>query len=240
MSTLGSARDRRSSSTALGATSAGKDIEPQGRRPTGRGAADERTCAPPLLVFAVIAFGWRTWLQWRRTGDTGLRLHAEPGTVQWWAKLAFVAALLAGFASPVVGLAGLDPLDRLDSNGVRAVGTAVALIGIAATAWAQWQMGASWRIGVDQSERTGLVTSGVFRIVRNPIFTFMVVTAAGLAMMVGNVVAVAGFVALIAALELQVRFVEEPYLQQVHGADYDDYVRGAGRFVPGLGHRVRG
>jgi hypothetical protein len=27
-------------------------------------------------VFVVVGFGWRTWVQWRRTGDTGLRLHA--------------------------------------------------------------------------------------------------------------------------------------------------------------------
>lgn len=34
-------------------------------------------------IFALIGFGWRTWIQWRRTGDTGLRLHAKPGSIQW-------------------------------------------------------------------------------------------------------------------------------------------------------------
>jgi protein-S-isoprenylcysteine O-methyltransferase Ste14 len=47
-------------------------------------------------VFGLIAFGWRTWLQWRRTGDTDdtrLRIHATVGTTQWWAELGFVAGV---------------------------------------------------------------------------------------------------------------------------------------------------
>ena len=186
-------------------------------------------------VFFTAAFGWRTWVQWRRTGDTGLRLHAQPGTVQWWAKLAFVLALIAGVAAPLVGLAGLDPISALSNRAAQGVGVILAVSGIAATLAAQWSMGASWRIGVDTSERTGLVTTGVFRHIRNPIFTAMCLTAVGLTLMVGNVVALTGLIALIAALQVQVRLVEEPYLRHVHGADYDSYTATAGRFLPRLG-----
>lgn len=191
------------------------------------------------LVFGLVAFGWRTWLQWRRTGDTGLRLDATAGTVQWWAKLGFIAAIAAGLAAPVAGLAGLDPLGALDSDAVRAVGLVVAVAGIVATVWAQWQMGTSWRIGVDPSERTGLVTHGVFGSVRNPIFTAMLLAAGGFTLMVGNVVAVLGLAALVVALEVQVRLVEEPHLRSVHGADYDRYTATAGRFLPGIGRERR-
>ena len=190
-------------------------------------------------VFAVAAFGWRTWVQWRRTGDTGLRLAATPGTVQWWAKLGFVAALAAGVAAPVAGLAGLDPLKLLASDALRLAGTVITVAGIAATAAAQVQMGTSWRIGVDPSERTGLVTTGIFSVVRNPIFTAMLITAAGFTLMVGNAVAVLGLAALIAALEVQVRAVEEPYLRATHGPMFDRYAATTGRFIPTLGQRVR-
>lgn len=191
------------------------------------------------VVFAVVALGWRVWLQWRRTGDTGLRMHAQPGTLHWWATLGFVAAIATGVAAPIAGLNGLDPLAALDDDTVRAVGTVLAVAGIVATGLAQWQMGASWRIGVDRSERTGLVTGGVFRMVRNPIYTAVVVTALGLALMVGNVVAVAGVVALVAALEVQVRLVEEPYLRSTHGTSFDEYAAVAGRFLPRIGRLRR-
>ena len=98
-------------------------------------------------------------------------------------------------------------------------------------------MGASWRIGVDPDERTGLVTHGLFALVRNPIFTAMLVTALGLTLMVGNVISLTGLAALFAALEVQVRLVEEPYLLTVHGPDYERYSTTAGRFLPGLGRR---
>jgi protein-S-isoprenylcysteine O-methyltransferase Ste14 len=96
-------------------------------------------------------------------------------------------------------------------------------------------MGASWRIGVDESERTSLVTDGPFAVVRNPIFSAMLPTSLGLALMVPNWVAFVGVVALFLALELQVRVVEEPYLQRVHGHAYTEYADRVGRFIPGLG-----
>ncbi len=99
-------------------------------------------------------------------------------------------------------------------------------------------MGESWRIGVDGDERTELVTDGAFRLVRNPIFTAMLITATGLAMIIPNVISILGLVALFAALEIQVRLVEEPYLRTVQGAEYLAYAQSAGRFAPGVG-RIR-
>ncbi|MDV3136709.1 MULTISPECIES: methyltransferase family protein [Mycobacteriaceae] len=53
-------------------------------------------------------------------------------------------------------------------------------------------LGDSWRISLDQSERTGLVTNGAYRVVRNPIFAAFLVAFLGLALMVPNPVALAG------------------------------------------------
>jgi hypothetical protein len=53
------------------------------------------------LTGLALAFGWRSVVQWRRTGDTGLRLDAGPaGTLRWWAKLLFAAALLFAATGP--------------------------------------------------------------------------------------------------------------------------------------------
>jgi protein-S-isoprenylcysteine O-methyltransferase Ste14 len=49
------------------------------------------------------------------------------------------------------------------------------------------------------------------------------------------VLAIAAFVALVTALELQVRLVEEPYLLRTHGENYANYAARVGRFVPGVG-----
>lgn len=65
-------------------------------------------------------------------------------------------------------------------------------------------------------------------------------TGLGLALMVPSVVALVGFAALVVALELQVRLVEEPYLLEQHGEAYRAYARRTGRFVPGVGRLERG
>jgi len=107
--------------------------------------------------------------------------------------------------------------------------------GLVITLLAQLAMGDSWRIGVDSDERTTLVTAGPFALVRNPIFTSMLPASLGLALLVPNAVTLAAFVALVGALELQTRVVEEPYLLRVHGDVYAGYAARVGRFVPGVG-----
>jgi len=96
-------------------------------------------------------------------------------------------------------------------------------------------MGASWRVGVDVRERTELVTGGLFRFVRNPIFSAMLVALVGLALLVPNAVSLLALVSSFAGLEIQVRRVEEPHLLRVHGERYRAWAARTGRFAPGLG-----
>lgn len=187
-------------------------------------------------VYLGVGFGLRTWLQWRRTGDTGFRgVSGRPLSPEWTAGILFVLALVAGVLGPISALAGLDPVTGLGGSTLQWVGVGLAVAGVGATFVTQLDMGASWRIGVDASETTELVTSGAFRWVRNPIFTAMAATGLGLTLMVANVVALAGLVMLAVALELQVRVVEEPYLRATHGSTYATYAARAGRFLPGIG-----
>jgi protein-S-isoprenylcysteine O-methyltransferase Ste14 len=188
-------------------------------------------------LWALLAFGLRALVQVRRTGDTGFRgFHGTPGSAEWWAGVLFLVAAVAGVAAPLADLAGVAaPLGAFDGPALRAAAAVVAGFGVLATLAAQVSMGDSWRVGVDPSERTQLVTTGPFAVTRNPIFTAMLVTAAGLAGMVPNLLALGGFALLVLGLELQVRLVEEPYLLRVHGDAYSRYAAEVGRFLPGIG-----
>jgi len=190
-----------------------------------------------LATFGVLGFGWRSWYQLRRTGSTGFKgFSGRPGSVEWFAGAGFVVALVVEVAAPVLQLAGVvAPLPVLHAAWIQVAGMVLALLGIAGTVYAQVDMGDSWRIGVDPGERTALVRSGVFGRVRNPIFTAMLIFGFGIALVTPNVVAVVGFVLLLATIEMQVRAVEEPYLAVVHGDSYREYTAAVGRFVPGVG-----
>jgi protein-S-isoprenylcysteine O-methyltransferase Ste14 len=189
-----------------------------------------------FLVYLTVGFGLRTWLHVRRTGDTGFRgISGRPGSPEWWAGILFAVALTAGLLGPVAALLGLEPVRALTAPSIQAVGLVLAGLGVLGTVLSQVGMGTSWRIGVDESERTELVTGGAFALVRNPIFTAMAATGIGLALMVPNAVALAGVALLLVALQLQVRVVEEPYLLRTHGDAYAVYAARAGRFLPGIG-----
>jgi protein-S-isoprenylcysteine O-methyltransferase Ste14 len=101
-------------------------------------------------------------------------------------------------------------------------------------------MGASWRPDVDPTTRTALVTTGPFRLVRNPIFTATAATAAGLALLVPNLVVGAMLAAFLTALQVQVRLVEEPYLHRVHRTAWAGYAARTGRFLPWIGRPCPG
>ena len=193
------------------------------------------------VLYLLLAFGLRTALQVRTTGSTGFHgLGGRPGSAEWFAGVLFAVALILGVAAPLLALTDtILPIEALNRSGAHVVGVVLALLGIALTLYAQVAMGTSWRIGVDRDERTVLVTDGPFAWVRNPIFSAMIPTAIGLALMVPSIVAIAAVVALAVALELQVRVVEEPYLLSAQGRPYRDYASRTGRFVPKLG-RLQG
>jgi protein-S-isoprenylcysteine O-methyltransferase Ste14 len=188
-----------------------------------------------LYVLAlVVLFGVRSWVQHRRTGSTGFRgISGTPAEPEWWGGVLFVVAMVAGLAGPALAVAGVTPVDP--PAGVPLVGLVLALTGFAATLAAQTGMGDSWRIGVDPGERTELVTTGIFAHVRNPIFTAMVTAQADVVLMVPTWVSAVALTALVAAVQLQVRAAEEPYLLVAHGAAYAHYAARTGRFVPGIG-----
>lgn len=191
-------------------------------------------------LYLLIGFVLRTAIHVRRTGDSGFRgLSGRPGSAGWWAGVLFAAALTAGLLGPLAGLAGLGNLPLLDRATHQWVGVVVALLGIVGTLLTQIAMGNSWRVGVRESERTELVTDGLFAVVRNPFFAASLLTGAGIALVVPNVVALLGWSLLLAAVELQVRVVEEPYLRRHHGEACDAYLARVGRFVPRVGLSVR-
>jgi protein-S-isoprenylcysteine O-methyltransferase Ste14 len=189
-----------------------------------------------FAVFGVLGFGWRSWLQYRRTGSTGLRGIKTGGLLEYLAGAGFVVALIVSVSAAILQeIAVVEPVRVLSVVWIQTVGIVIATAGIAATVYSQLEMGDSWRIGVDERETTTLVHTGVFGRIRNPIYTAMFTFAIGITLVTPNLVACAGLILLVASIQLQVRRVEEPYLLRTHGDAYRAYATQVGRFVPGVG-----
>ncbi len=209
------------------------------RSAAGRKAREVSRLALPLYaLFIGLAFFWRSWLQWRRTGDAGIRALSPSSTpVERGASALMGGALVLLGAAACSAWFGLPVRTGLEHPVGQALGLATALAGPVLTLWAQLQMGTSWRIGLDRAEHTALVHGGLYARVRNPIYSAMLLAAFGLALLVPSLPALAACALLWIASELQVRAVEEPHLLRVHGDEYRRYLREVGRFVPGVGLR---
>lgn len=179
------------------------------------------------LVYVLVAFVLRTVVQLRTTGSSGfVGLRRNAGAIERLAGAAMLASFALSLIAPFVG----EPL--ADTAGL---GGATIALATAGTFAAQLTMASSWRIGVDERERTKLVTGGMFAIVRNPIFSLMVLASIGFALACPTPLALLAPPLLALGLALQVRLVEEPYLARTHGDAYREYARRVGRFLPWIG-----
>ena len=197
----------------------------------------------PRLALLLVAswflalFVVRSALQWWRTGETGMRgFSGRVGSLEWNAGVLASLGMLGSVLTPFATLAGWPggaPL--FASPVVHVAGAALAFAGILGALAAQVTMGPSWRIGVGEDETTALVTDGLFAWVRNPIFSFMILSGVGLFAVLPSAFCAAALLLTLAGIELQVHAVEEPHLERVHGEVYRSYAARVGRFVPGVG-----
>lgn len=187
------------------------------------------------LTFVGLTIFWRSFLPWRQTGVNAYKLKNDDSAQGYNANLFKVAVFGSGFAVLVFSvfpgfLPWLGPLAWLENPAIKAVGLVLMAV---ATLWivaAQGQMGASWRIGFDEKEKTHLVQSGLFGISRNPIFLGMRLLLAALFLVSPNALTLAIWALGEASIQTQVR-LEEAYLLREQGATYAAYCQRVRRWL---------
>ncbi|MCY3823620.1 MAG: isoprenylcysteine carboxylmethyltransferase family protein [Nitrospinae bacterium] len=185
------------------------------------------------LVFLVFAVGGRIALHYLATGDLGVRtVKRTASNTAKCASILLFTSFVATFVLSLLDATGaIRPQVDLGES-TNTFGAAISLAGIALMILSQYQMGTAWRFGVDQAERTELVTGGLYALVRNPIYTGVFLFCIGLLVLLPHVLMLIFLATAWLSIELQVRFVEEPHLRGLHGAVYEKYVEQTGRYFP--------
>jgi protein-S-isoprenylcysteine O-methyltransferase Ste14 len=111
-----------------------------------------------------------------------------------------------------------------------ATGVGVAFAGVVCFGLAVVAMQENWRAGIDASQKTELVTRGIYRISRNPAFVGFDLLSIGTAIAFPNLVLIGLTLVAVAVFHLQIR-QEEQYMRAVFGADYADYMRKTRRYL---------
>ncbi|MFL5047129.1 MAG: methyltransferase family protein [Xanthobacteraceae bacterium] len=193
-----------------------------------------------VLLFIAIAFVWRPWLQRRRYGTPGLLLFRSQERIQIIRdSLAVVwLALLVGQAAAVALLPEWLPSRvlwaGLTGDLLRIAGAVLLFGGLVLLVRAQLDLGASWRIGIEEGARPGLVTSGLYRFCRNPIYLAFAIVMLGYTMLLPTLLSLIMLIATYGGFRQQT-LREEAYLMRTYGEAYRDYTSRVGRFWPGVG-----
>jgi protein-S-isoprenylcysteine O-methyltransferase Ste14 len=191
-----------------------------------------------LSVFLVGVLG-RALLQRMRFGSWGIVRPSLNGSAQARRVAAFVVVFIllgvqglgAARSSVLAGEAWLSPQGAF----LLALAGAIILVaGFLLFVTAQWQMGASWRIGIDESARPGLVVSGLFSLTRNPIYLSLLLIVTGYLALLPTLWSLLLWCATYVLIRLLVA-AEEDYLRASYGDAYEAYARRVGRLLPCFG-----
>jgi protein-S-isoprenylcysteine O-methyltransferase Ste14 len=90
--------------------------------------------------------------------------------------------------------------------------------------------GKSWRIGIDEDNSNELITSGIFKYSKNPIFLFMDLYFTGIMLIYPNIIFIIITVCAIIGIHLQI-LREEKFLLGKFGDKYIEYKKRTRRYI---------
>ena len=101
------------------------------------------------------------------------------------------------------------------------------------------QMKGSWRVGVNDDQKTELIQNGIYRYVRNPYFITYFIIFFSLFLVRPSIVMIVLIIINIVIFHRMV-IKEETHLLKIHGAQYEQYKKETGRYVPRFSKRHSG
>ena len=110
------------------------------------------------------------------------------------------------------------------------VGCIVLVLALAMTLSALYFMRNSWRVGILTDQKTELITSGVYKISRNPYFVSYGLLLVGVFLIYPSVVLLIMAIAQMLSFHRMI-LDEEKFLQKIHGEVYRKYRQSVSRYL---------
>ena len=110
------------------------------------------------------------------------------------------------------------------------IGIMFCYIGLIIFLLALISFGKAWRIGIDENNSNELVTSGIFRYSRNPIFLFLDLYFVGIMLVYPNIIFIIAAIGTIIGMHLRI-LREEKFLLNKFGEKYIEYKNKTGRYI---------
>lgn len=117
----------------------------------------------------------------------------------------------------------------IENDLIRQVGILISTLGVIVFIVAMITMSDSWRAGVDNKQKTKIITTGMYKYSRNPAFVGFDLFYIGTALEFSNIFNIIFTCASVLMLHLQI-LEEEKFLPSAFGTEYLDYKKKTGRY----------
>lgn len=146
-------------------------------------------------------------------------------------KIVEVTMKFATYLVPIVEVVSIIINTNSFSIPVRIVGACIGFIGVAMFVISVLTMRDSWRAGVSKTDKTELVTRGIYQISRNPAFLGFDLVYIGIVLMFFNWLLFIVSIFAMIMFHLQIVNVEEFFLLELFGDEYLNYKKRVCRYI---------
>ena len=144
--------------------------------------------------------------------------------IAYFAFFICLALILSFFRQP------LGTIHLINDRFAMILGVGLIVLNLVVSGASLLNLKDSWRVGVLEDQKTELVTSGIYRMTRNPYFVSYILMFAAYTIFLQNItllgLSIVGFI-FIHNMILK----EEHYLHSVHGDSYLDYKKNVPRYL---------
>ncbi len=187
----------------------------------------EKLCLFSILLFFILAFAIRNI---KTALNTRLSIKGKSVKVNLSVLLSSIIYVTIILRLFYLSGQSLLEIETIKNESVKYVGFTLVTIGFIIGILALIAMKNSWRVGIRYEQKTDLVTSGIYRLSRNPYFLSYNVLMFGFLMIFPSILLLIPYVLLVSLFHKMI-LEEESYLENMHGKEYLNYKRKVKRYI---------
>jgi protein-S-isoprenylcysteine O-methyltransferase Ste14 len=188
-----------------------------------------------FILYFFIVFVLRSFLLWKKTKINPLTFNKGDDAHGYNGKVFGVISIIELVMVSIYAFIPswhkfLLPFWYLENDKLVYVGWSLLVLSLVFVWLAQSNMRDSWRIGIDEVNKSKLITSGLFKISRNPIFLGVMIANFGLFLVLPNAFTLLIISLSTISINTQIR-LEETFLLKEFGDQYSKYKNRVNRWI---------
>lgn len=188
-----------------------------------------------FILYFFLVFVLRSFLLWKKTNINPLTFNKGDDAHGYNGKVFGIISIIELVIVSIYAFIPswhkfLLPFWYLENDKLVYVGWGFLIFSLIFVWIAQSHMRDSWRIGVDEVNKSELVTSGLFKVSRNPIFLGVMIANLGLFLALPNAFTLLIISLSTISINTQIR-LEEEFLLKEFGEEYEDYKSHVRRWI---------